>query len=399
VKILMIIPELIAGGAQRSFSQLCADLALKYEVHVVIFNALVPVVYELGVPLHSLRVKGGRNYFEKTYLLFLRAFRLRKLKNEISPAVTISFLEGANYINILSSIGEKVIISVRATKDYDLEIKGFLGWIRKKLLIPYLYRKASHVITVANHLEKEMISSYKLNPSKVTTIHNYYDFASLAQKVAEPLPNTFKNWLTGNVVVNVGRLHSQKNQEFLIRIFPGILSRNPSSKLVIIGDGPLRGHLLDKARRTGIATYSVWEDAFSDDFGIYFLGEHLNPLPFLKRADAFLLPSLYEGFPNVVIESMIAGLPVLAADCNYGPREILIDETKSDFLCGELLPPTDVSVQNVELIWIEKTTQLLGRKDLLESYSVRGRERATDFSRERILTRWFNLIEDKVVDG
>jgi len=394
----MIIPELLAGGAQRSFSQLCTDLSTKYEVQVVIFNMLAPVAYEIGVPIRSLQVKGGGNYFEKIYLFLLRVFRLRRLKNEFRPAVTISFLEGANYVNILSAIGEKVIISVRATKDHDLEIKGILGLIRKKLFIPHLYRRASHVVTVAYHLEKEMIFSYKLNPGRVTTIHNYYDLTTLAQKVTEPLPTQFESWLSGDILVNVGRLHSQKNQEFLIRIFPEILARNPLSKLVIIGDGPLRGYLLDGARNTGIATYSVWEDTFSDDYGIYFLGEHLNPLPFLKRADAFLLPSLYEGFPNVLIEAMIAGLPVLAADCKYGPKEILIGENTTDFLCGELLPPTDSNEPNSELIWIERVAQLIVSKDLLESYRAKGRERASYFSRERILTKWLDLIEDKTVD-
>jgi N-acetylgalactosamine-N,N'-diacetylbacillosaminyl-diphospho-undecaprenol 4-alpha-N-acetylgalactosaminyltransferase len=391
----MIIPELLTGGAQRSFSQLCVDLAIRFEVQVVVFNRHLPVAYELGVPIHSLQVRGGENLVEKVYLFFLRVKRLRKIKQSVKPQVSISFLEGANYINVLSSIGERVIISVRGTQEYDLEIRGLIGWFRKRLFIPYLYQRASHIVTVANQLQQEMVQFYNLNPGKLTTIYNYYDLNKLRQKADELLPTEFQHWLSGNILINVGRLHSQKNQEFLIRVFPKIIRQHPKAKLVIIGDGPLRDYLLKRARETGIATYSAWDDTFSDNFGIYFLGEHSNPLPFLRRCDVFLFPSLYEGFPNVLIEAMFAGLPVLAANCNYGPREILEDEDRRGYTCGELLPNTDAALPQNELVWIDEITRLMGSKDLLEAYRAGGEKRAKDFSRERGLSKWISLIENR----
>jgi len=133
--------------------------------------------------------------------------------------------------------------------------------------------------------------------------------------------------------------------------------------------------------------YSTWHDSFSNNYDIFFLGEHPNPFPFLKRSTLFVLPSLYEGFPNVLIEAMFSGLPVIAADCNYGPREILIDESGSKY--GELLP-IDPDTTGLAEVWINEILRSL--IDPRTNYGL-VQERAHEFARERILKLWIDLIE------
>jgi len=389
MNVLMIIPELTTGGAQRSFSQLAIDLSSRHNVELVVFNS-IPLTYQLNLPVHSLDVKAGRSFLEKMIMFYKRISRLKKLKRKIKPSVSISFLEGADYINILSSIGERVIISIRGSKEFDQDISGVVGWIRKKLLIPILYKKAFKIIAVSYNLMDELNKNYGIHAAKLQTIHNYYDLAKLNSKVLEPLPAIFSSWLSGKILMNVGRLHNQKNQEFLIDIFPKIYQKHSDTKLVIIGDGKLRNILLEKARATGIKTYSVWDDAFSDDYGVYFLGEQLNPFPFLSRANIFVFPSLYEGFPNVLIEAMISGLPVISADCNYGPKEILCDEVENKY--GVLLP-LNPDIEKLKNIWIDEIFQKLNDQTQLHLYSEAGKKRVNEFSREKILNLWMSTIE------
>jgi len=166
-----------------------------------------------------------------------------------------------------------------------------------------------------------------------------------------------------------------------------LLTEHNDAKLVIVGDGKMRNKLLAQARQTGLRIYSAWHDSFSNNYDIFFLGEHPNPFPFLKRSTLFLLPSLYEGFPNVLIEAMFSGLPVIAADCNYGPREILIDESGNKY--GELLP-IDPDTTGLAEVWINEIL-----RNLIDPRTNYGlvQERAQEFARERILKLWIDLIE------
>lgn len=387
VKILMIIPELTIGGAQRSFSQLAIDLSQHHDVELVVFNRTTPEIDCQNLLIHSLAVNAGRTLFDKGFYFIKRIYLLKKLKQNRKPDVSLSFLEGADYINILSSIGEKIIISIRGTKEFDREISGVLGWVRKKLLMPVLYSRPNRIVTVAKYLETEMVEFYKITPNRLKTIYNYYDFEKLNRLLSEPLPQKYHAWLSGKIVISVGRLHPQKNHQFLISIFSQIASKHIDAKLVIIGDGRLREGLLRQARATGLKVYSAWQDVFDDDYRIYFMGEQLNPFPFLKRAGLFVLPSLYEGFPNVLIEAMFAGLPVVAADCNYGPREILIDEYGNKY--GALLP-IDSNATDLASVWI---TEIEGYLSDSRSTYHPAEKRIYEFARDRILNLWMDVLE------
>lgn len=393
----MIIPELMTGGAQRSFSQLSRDLSEKHEVHVVIFNKTAPVSYALGGPLHSLGVSKGASVFQKIQCFIKRIRNLRKLKHKIKPDISISFLEGADYVNVLSAVGEKVVISIRGSKVHDLEISGIIGWIRKKMLIPYLYRRVDHIVTVSQNLQQELIHHFNIRPSTISTIHNYYDINEIERLANQPVRSEKLPQVNGRIVITVGRLHPGKNHKFLISIFPEIREKCPEARLVIVGDGSMRDELLALARSTGLKTYSPWHDTSENDCSIFFFGEQTNPFVFYRQSHLFVLTSQYEGFPNVLVEAMISRLPVISADCNYGPREILAPDSDSQILSraqesdyGVLMPYAEMSYKKE---WVDMISSVLNDDTRRARYSEKARQRSLAFSKEQILKKWMSLIE------
>jgi glycosyltransferase involved in cell wall biosynthesis len=110
-------------------------------------------------------------------------------------------------------------------------------------------------------------------------------------------------------IINCGSLKHQKNQALLLRAFAQAAAR-PRSKLMILGEGPLRGELETLARELGVADRVIMP------------GFDIDPWPYLASAEMFVLSSDYEGFPLVLAEAMYAGLRLVSTDCPTGPAEL-----------------------------------------------------------------------------
>jgi glycosyltransferase involved in cell wall biosynthesis len=128
------------------------------------------------------------------------------------------------------------------------------------------------------------------------------------------------------IIITIGRLSPQKNHACLIKAF-SIVRERMQSRLVIIGEGPLRQSLEELARIVCVA-----EDT-------WFAGYQNNPYKFLARSTVFVLPSKWEGFPNVLLEAMVCRVPVISTDIDFGPGE-MIDHGKTGFLVPNNDPET-----------------------------------------------------------
>ncbi|MGC3946015.1 MAG: glycosyltransferase [Chryseolinea sp.] len=395
MRILMMIPELTTGGAQRSFSQLANDLSVDHEISIVVFNRQSNVQYPINGNILSLDVIPGNGWLQKMYAFYLRVVRLKKIKRTIKPAVSISFLEGADYVNILSSEADRPIISIRGPKGGDMEIRGALGWIRKKILIPFLYRRAYKVIAVSSSIGRELVESFGLSAERVKVIGNYYDLVALRQQSEQDLPARYNSWLTGTVLVNVGRLHKGKNHSLLINTFARLLQTR-DCKLVIVGDGPMRKELIDIARTNKLRVYSHWDDEFGNDYDIYFVGEQKNPLPFIRRTSLFVFTSSYEGFPNVLIEAMVCGTPILSSQCE-GCAEVL--STTNELLQPGLIKAfagiivVDAPEEQVVDSWVTGIMRYLDSHELRDHYKKNGFLRVERYEKSKVLAEWIEQIQ------
>jgi glycosyltransferase involved in cell wall biosynthesis len=134
---------------------------------------------------------------------------------------------------------------------------------------------------------------------------------------------------------------------------------------------------------------------------VLFTGHQINPFQFLKKADVFVFPSIWEGFGNAIVEAMACGLPIVSADCPTGPREILLDE-KNDNKYGVLLRPFELNFNqtnhyttSLHECWAEKIIELLNDKNKMEFYKNQSLKRGMDFTIERSTKKWLDIIEQR----
>lgn len=397
--VLLLIPEMCVGGAQRSLASLSVELARQYNVWLVVFNKDMLAPYTMGGELLSLDVFVGNSWLAKITSFYRRVISLKQLKRKLHIQASISFLEGADYVNILARENDKIIISIRGSKYHDDEISGVLGFVRLRLLMPLLYRLADKIVCVSHGIKAELKAGMGIMEDKLVVIHNFYDYNSLTTltpadaRTEEKFAGLFRH----EVILSVGRLHQQKNFLGLLDVFARVVEKNPNLKLVIVGDGPERVALIEKAKRLNLSAFTDDGPLEPELQKVFFTG-YQKPGAFLKHAKLFLLPSLWEGFPNALMEALAFGVPALSADCPTGPREILAPEALNhsagtieyaDY--GVLLPLLN-SKESVDA-WVSGILENIDNQILLDKYRFKGPQRFKQFSGDVVYPEWIKLLE------
>lgn len=177
------------------------------------------------------------------------------------------------------------------------------------------------------------------------------------------------------VVTCVGRLTEQKGFDYALEAFSLIRTACPGARMLIVGEGPLEAALRQRADELGVADDVAFQAPVSD------LGEIWG------GTDIFLLPSRYEGFPNVLAEAMAHGVPAVAFDCPTGPSD-LIRHGENGFLTsvGDVRAAADCVIQ------------LIQNEPLRSQVGERATEVAVTFSQETVGGQWLSLVQRVIAD-
>ena len=312
-KVLFVISYLEKGGAERALSNITTHFPAGWDIDILVNDDRV-IDYPFRGSILTLGItekpRTGSIFFQLKVLL-KRVRRLKCLKKKGRYTACISFLDSANIANILSGKGRcKVIVSVRSS----LMQQGRKLQYRYIVipLVKIFYNRADKIVAVSEGISDELISNFNLSSDKVVTIENGYDLLKIQEQAKEELTEKESKWfLEKKVVVTAGRLEEPKGQWHLIRAFTKVVKQIPNAVLLIIGSGELEGYLKRLVKEGGIESH------------VCFTGFVSNPYKYMSRAEVFVLPSLYEGFPNALAEAICLELPCIATDFHTGAREIL----------------------------------------------------------------------------
>jgi glycosyltransferase involved in cell wall biosynthesis len=186
-------------------------------------------------------------------------------------------------------------------------------------LMRRLYRRAEQILANSRALAGAFAAAYPGVGERVAYLPNAADFDAIDRlsQEAAPVPAD-----AGPMLLAVGRLARQKRVDLMLEALARL--RHTGARLTLLGDGPLRGDLERQTARLGLGEH------------VRFAGFQSNPFAWMARSAVFVLASDHEGLPNALIEAQGLGLPAVAADCPYGPGEIVEPE-----VTGILVSPGD----------------------------------------------------------
>jgi glycosyltransferase involved in cell wall biosynthesis len=185
---------------------------------------------------------------------------------------------------------------------------------------------ADRLLTVSQAMRRTAIERYAAAPDKVSTIINGFDTAVFHPRPQDAMRRHLGIAADARLVVYVGRLVETKGMRELVEAFSRLAARDPALLLALVGDGVMRGELDALIRDRGLAGRILMPGGFGPE----------RVAEWIAAADLLTLPSWSEGYPNVVVEAIACGRPVVATDVG-GTREIVGADT------GLLIPPRDAA--------------------------------------------------------
>jgi GalNAc-alpha-(1->4)-GalNAc-alpha-(1->3)-diNAcBac-PP-undecaprenol alpha-1,4-N-acetyl-D-galactosaminyltransferase len=290
--------------------------------------------------------------------LWANARRLRALRRVVStvePHAVVSFMTSMNVLAILACtrLPVRVVVSERIDPAAHREARVWAA------LRSMLYQRAAAVVvqteSIAERFRKRLRKRARVVviPNPVAPVPD----AALGVRESEPF------------ILAAGRLAHQKGFDLLIRAFAAAPAQTRQLRLIIAGEGPEGQHLHDLAEELGLGAQ------------VSFPGRVRELSALMKAAMAFILPSRYEGFPNVLLEALAAGVPCVAADAPGAAREILANGAY-----GLLVPPQDFQAlaQAIERITTDS--------ELRRRYSQAGTAAIERYRLDRVVAEWERLL-------
>jgi glycosyltransferase involved in cell wall biosynthesis len=356
LRITFVIPSLGPGGAERVATLLANHwVGQRHDVTLITFGD--PSDKPFFKLQNSIAVRGlsasaaGRGLWAGVRKNVARVLRLRALVKELHPDVVVAFMTEANVIALWACSGVPVVISERN----QLNRPG-LGIVHK------LVRRASYTFARALVVQTEDIAEWARQRYRIP-IHIIPNPIQLRPR--RPLRKD------GDVrfLVSLGRLVPQKGFDILIRSFGALAGRHPDWQLIIYGEGPDRTFLEHLRMESGYAERISLPGLTNDSVGA------------LRQASLFVLPSRFEGYPNVLLEALAVGLPVVATACPGGTAEILKQGQH-----GMLVQPDDVSALTAAL------DVMMSSSAPNKAFASHARHAVAEHDIDLVGQRWIELL-------
>lgn len=313
-KIAILTYSLCGGGAERTTANLLKYLSKdKYDIHLVLMNT--DIDYEISPNQHIHYIEKSSRFESELFKLIklpMLAYRFAKYCKKEKIELVFAVMNRPNMIATMAKhfgLKAKIIISEQFYTPYlynnDTVQGRFKTWLLKKY-----YAKADCIMPNSQGTIAALRDDMKIK-TEYQLIKNPTDIETIKKRRHETITDLidFKKF----TFINVSAYRPEKNHDLIIDAIAELKDRD--FQFIFIGKGRLMDKVQEKVNRLGL------EDR------IFFIPFTDNPFKYLYQSSCFLLSSFVEGFPNILIESMICELPILSVDCKTGPRELLAPGT------------------------------------------------------------------------
>lgn len=359
-RILILIPRMGGGGAERVVSIIANNICGEYDIriHTLVSNesfynldsrvTFASACYKIDRSTKRSRLFSmGRNFISSIVYV-------RRVIKEYKPHIILSFLEEMDIVCFFATKGLNGFKRINTERSDPNE--------RNKKLQNFLHKiyKSSDALVC----QTKTVAQYYSEVPVVEIIPNPIDLNICPQSVFEE---------GSTRIVGVGRLHKGKNFVMLEKAFAMIADQFPNATVTIYGEGPERESLAIEVKNDHL------------DDRVFLPGESKDILNEIKDAAIFAFPTNYEGFPNALVEAIAMGIPVVTTDFATGlAREIVNEDV------GIVVP-----VGNTEQ-FAEGLRELLSDKNKRSRIHNCSREKVKQFSTEIVIDMWKQLFNEMI---
>ena len=368
MRVGLVIGQLHAGGSERQLFELARHLkggACEPYVYCLseVTDPFGPRLAQEGIPLRTIPRRHG--------LELRRAVHLSRMLRDDRIDVVNSFSQHANLYAYLSILLARRGVFIASNRVTDLPETVSHRWING-----FVYRRSRWVVVNSQEGADHVAMIYHVPPGRIRTLVNGID-ASRFQAPADPAGVRSSLGVPEGAPLAglVGRISAQKRVDVFLEAAREALSRIPQARFLVIGTGELSDEMKSTAARLNL------------DSKVVFTGATEKVDSLMAALDLLVLTSDFEGFPNVIMEAMAAGRPVVATDVG-ACRELV-----SDGVTGFLVPPGDSKAIS------DKLVQVLTLPDRGRSLGAAGRARVLKEFDVKVMARRFEALYLQAASG
>jgi glycosyltransferase involved in cell wall biosynthesis len=387
LRVMLLLSSLHGGGAERVAVHLLnrCDPTL-FDIRIGLLRRAGPFLGDTdpsrvdASPIGQkwLEFEGHNSSFYRPEKLLaavaLAPVNIRSMIRAHRPHVVMSFLKGMSLLTwlVVGGMGrDRPVWIAREGNNTDAVIDDELSNPAARALVKSItrrcYRTADCFLVNSHDMARGLEARLKLDHRRVRVIHNPIDIAEIQRLAHQPLAGAPER----PFIVTVGRLEHQKGHDLLLKAYADSGAARDLD-LVIVGRGTQEAALRRQAAELGVGEQ------------VKFPGFSVNPWAWISRARLFVLPSRWEGFPSVLVETLACGVPALVTACEFGPAE-MVEHGRS----GWVVPPNDSEAFSAGL------THLLGRPDLTAAMAAAGPARAALYDIDGMVEAYNGLFVEQ----
>lgn len=361
-KILILIPRLGGGGAERVASIIANYLVEKYEVQITTLvsgKSFYSIRDSVKITSANYKINRNNKLVRRISMgkNFLRSIVfVRKTIKEDKPDIVLSFLKEMDTVTFLATRGLRGLKWVCSERNDPTTTSKL-----RQLFYKSIYQRSDIMVC-----QSQAMVEYYFNVKRKVIIPNPVDFNNYPEHVGEHTPPK---------IAAVGRLVPQKNFEMLIESFALISNKYPEVTATIYGEGPERKKL------EALVINKKLENR------VFLPGATCNVLEEIRDAAIFAFPTNYEGFPNALVEAIAMGIPVVSTDFATGVAKEIVDED-----VGIIVPCGDTKA------FAEAMDILLANPEKRAYIRNVSRKAVESFAVEKVIEKWNSLFESLTED-